>query len=153
MKARARRQAAFDAAMTIHAAMNIAAKDRLYEGVHRILKPGSIFAAYDILQGEGGDVLYPVPWASDPFISHLATPARMRGLLERAQLRIVEEIDSTEESTEWFREQAAHASPAVRQLPSLRTFLGPDHALMARNQVRNLAERRIRTVTFVCRAR
>jgi ubiquinone/menaquinone biosynthesis C-methylase UbiE len=48
----------FDAAMTIHAAMNIAAKDKMYM---EAVKPGGIFAVYDILQGEGGEVLYPVP--------------------------------------------------------------------------------------------
>ena len=51
----------FDAAMTIHVAMNIAAKDAVYAGVRRVLKPGRIFAVYDVLQGEGGDVLFPVP--------------------------------------------------------------------------------------------
>ena len=64
----------FDAAMTIHVAMNIAAKDKMYMEAHRVVKPGGIFAVYDILQGEGGEVLYPVPWARDPSISHLATP-------------------------------------------------------------------------------
>jgi ubiquinone/menaquinone biosynthesis C-methylase UbiE len=44
----------FDAAMTIHVAMNIAAKDSVYVGVHKALKPSRIFAVYDILQGEGG---------------------------------------------------------------------------------------------------
>ena len=36
--------ATFDAAMTIHMAMNIAAKDRVYAGAHRALKAGRIFA-------------------------------------------------------------------------------------------------------------
>lgn len=52
----------FEAAMTLHAAMNIAAKDRMYAEVRRVLKAGGVFAVYDVLQGEGGDVLFPVPW-------------------------------------------------------------------------------------------
>jgi hypothetical protein len=32
-----------------------------------------------------------------------------------------------------------------------RSFLGDDAPLMAQNQVRNLAERRIRTMTYICR--
>ena len=67
----------FDAAMTIHVAMNIAAKDKMYKEARRVVKPGGIFAVYDVLQGEGGEVLYPVPWARDPSISHLATPDEM----------------------------------------------------------------------------
>src|SRR5215469_855714 len=42
----------FDAAMTIHVAMNIAAKDKMYMEAQRVVKPGDIFAAYDVLQGE-----------------------------------------------------------------------------------------------------
>lgn len=140
----------FDAAMTIHAAMNVAAKDAMYAGVHRALKPGRIFAVYDILQGEGGDVLYPVPWARDPGISHLATPRQMRRLLEEAGFAILEEIDSTGPAEAWFRAAAAAAGTPGRP-PAFREFLGEDHALMARNQVRNLAERRIRTVSYICR--
>jgi ubiquinone/menaquinone biosynthesis C-methylase UbiE len=49
----------FDAAMTIHVAMNIAAKGKVYSEALRVLKPGGIFAVYDVLQGEGGEVLYP----------------------------------------------------------------------------------------------
>jgi ubiquinone/menaquinone biosynthesis C-methylase UbiE len=41
--------------------MNIAAKDKMYAEARRVVRPGGIFAVYDILQGEGGDVLYPAP--------------------------------------------------------------------------------------------
>jgi ubiquinone/menaquinone biosynthesis C-methylase UbiE len=74
----------FDAAMTIHVAMNIAAKDKMYLEARRVLKPGGIFAVYDVLQGEGGEVLYPVPWARDPSISQVATPDEMKALLTGA---------------------------------------------------------------------
>jgi ubiquinone/menaquinone biosynthesis C-methylase UbiE len=50
--------AEFDAAMTIHVAMNIAAKDKMYMETWRVLKPGARFAVYDVLQGEGGEVLF-----------------------------------------------------------------------------------------------
>jgi ubiquinone/menaquinone biosynthesis C-methylase UbiE len=141
----------FDAAITIHAAMNIAAKDRMYAGIHHALKAGRIFAVYDVLQGNGGEVLYPVPWANDSSISHLATAAAMRRLLVDAGFTIIEEIDSTEASSEWFSRLAA-SQPAPRRLVSYRAFLAGDYSQMARNQVRNLAERRIRTVTFICRS-
>jgi ubiquinone/menaquinone biosynthesis C-methylase UbiE len=142
----------FDAAMTLHVAMNIAAKDVIYAGVHRALKAGRIFAIYDILQGEGGEVNYPVPWARDPAISHLATPEEMRTLLQGAGFRILDEIDSTEQSEAWFKHAAAQMAASDRPPVGLRQFMGGDAAEMTRNQVRNLVERRIRTVTFICRS-
>ncbi len=142
----------FDAAMTIHVAMNIAAKDAVYAGVRRVLKPGRIFAVYDVLQGEGGDVLFPVPWAREPSISHLATPDEMRRLLEGAGFMIVSEIDSTEESGAWFKEMAARMGAPDRRRMSFGAFLGDEYAQMAANQVRNLAERRIRTVAYIARS-
>ena len=68
----------FDAAMTIHVAMNIAAKDKVYEHAKRVVKPGGVFAVYDVLQGEpvfGRRCR--VPWAREPSFSHLATPKEM----------------------------------------------------------------------------
>jgi ubiquinone/menaquinone biosynthesis C-methylase UbiE len=143
---------AFDAAMTIHAAMNIAAKDRMYDEARRVVKPGGIFAVYDILQGEGGDVLYPVPWAREPSISHLATPEEMQSLLADAGFRVLEAQDSTDASLRFFEELTARMAQSGPPPLSFQAFLGGDFPEMARNQVRNLAERRIRTVTYICEA-
>jgi ubiquinone/menaquinone biosynthesis C-methylase UbiE len=144
--------ASFDAAMTIHVAMNIPAKDALYAGARRCIKPGGTFAVYDVLQGEGGPVLFPVPWARDPSISHLATPEDMRRLLTGAGFEIQEEIDSTAASHAWFQDMAARMAKSGPPPLTFQSFLGADFPLMARNQVQNLAERRIRTVTYICQA-
>lgn len=142
----------FDAAMTIHAAMNIPAKDQMYAEAHRVLKPGGIFAVYDVLQGEGGEVLFPVPWAREPAISFLATPGDMRSLLTGAGFEILEETDSTEESGRWFEAMMARMKETGPPAVSFQDFLGGDFPKMAQNQVRNLADRRIRTVSYICRA-
>jgi hypothetical protein len=96
-------------------------------------------------------VLFPVPWAREPSISHLATPDAMVALLSGAGFKILDTQDSTEESQRWFEEIAARtaqSAPAV----TFQTFLGNDFPTMARNQVRNLQDRRIRTVTYICEA-
>ncbi len=142
----------FDAAMTIHVAMNIAAKDRLYAEAYRVLKPGGRFAVYDVMQGEGGDILYPVPWARDPSISFVATPDEVAALLAGAGFRVVERRDSTEESLAWFKSIAAGFSKDGPPPLSPAIILGAERREMVQNQVRNLAERRIRTVSFLCEA-
>lgn len=142
----------FDAAMTIHVAMNIARKDKVYAEAKRVLKPGARFAVYDVLQGEGGDVLYPVPWAREPSISHLATPDEMRSLLSQAGFGIVEVQDSSDESLRWFEAVAARIAAGAVPAVTFQIFLGNDFPVMARNQVANLRDRRIRTVTYICEA-
>ena len=142
----------FDAAMTIHVAMNISAKDWMYAEARRVVKSGGIFAVYDVLKGEGGEVLYPVPWAREPSISHLETRDAMEALLKHAGFKILQIVDSTEESHGWFEEMLARMS-ASRQPPvTFQAFLGDDYPEMVRNQVRNLSERRIRTVACICEA-
>ena len=140
----------FDGGLTIHVAMNIVAKDAMYSEARRVVKPGGIFAIYDVLQGEGGEVLYPVPWARDPSISHLSTTTEMVNLIRDANLNLLEVIDSTEESQSWFESMATKINDA-KQIPlSFEIFLGDEFPKMVENQVRNLSERRIRTVTFIC---
>jgi MFS family permease/ubiquinone/menaquinone biosynthesis C-methylase UbiE len=141
----------FDAAMTIHVAMNIAHKDRMYAEARRVLKPGGRFGVYDVLQGEGGEVLFPVPWAREPSISHLATPEAMQSLLKGAGFKIVDVNDSTEESQRWFEAMAARATESAPAV-TFQIFLGSDFPTMLRNQVSNLRDRRIRTVSYVCQA-
>ncbi|MGA7390499.1 MAG: class I SAM-dependent methyltransferase [Pseudolabrys sp.] len=140
----------FDAAMTIHVAMNIAAKDKMYMEAHRVLKPGGIFAVYDVLQGEGGEVVYPVPWARDPSISHLATPDEMKSLLVGAGFKLLDVQDSTEASQSFFERVTAQMAKTGSPPVAWRLFLGDDFPAMARNQVRNVTERRIRTVSYIC---
>jgi ubiquinone/menaquinone biosynthesis C-methylase UbiE len=142
----------FDAAMTIHVAMNIPAKDKVYEQARRVIKSGGIFAVYDVLQGEGGAVLFPVPWARDPAISHLATAEGMKALLRDAGFKILQVQDSTAESLSWFEAMTTRkARPGPPPLFSQVLFSGEFDAMLD-NQVRNLAERRIRTVSYICEA-
>ena len=142
----------FDAAMTIHVAMNIAAKNKMYLEAHRVIKPNGIFAVYDVLQGEGGEVLYPVPWAREPTISHLVTPDDMKSLLVGAGFKLLDVRDSTEESQAFFERMTAQMAKTGASPVAWRLFLGDDFPVMARNQVRNVTERRIRTISYICAA-
>lgn len=145
--------ASFDAAMSIQATMTIAAKDKLYAEAKRVLKEGAIFAVYDIVKGEGGAVRFPVPWARTPDISHLATPDKMKDLLRGAGFRIKEIKDSTADSQKWFEEtRLKNGEPAGRTSKSFHALIGKDFPGATQNQLINLGERRIRTVTYVCEA-
>jgi ubiquinone/menaquinone biosynthesis C-methylase UbiE len=142
--------AAVDAALTVHVAMNISDKHALYAEAFRVIRPGGRFVVYDVVQGEGGDVHYPVPWASDPSTSFLVTPEDMRQLLAAAGFEVTSEVDSSDESLVWFQEMRARIQRDGPPPVTFAAFLGDAFGQMTANQVANLAERRIRTVMFGC---
>ena len=97
-------------------------------------------------------MLFPVPWAREPSISHLETCDAMETLLDRAGFRILHIFDSTDESHGWFEEMLARMSASGQPAVTFQAFMGDDYPEMVRNQVRNLSDRRIRTVAYICEA-
>jgi SAM-dependent methyltransferase len=101
------KDAAFDAALTLHVAMNIKDRAGLYREAARVLKPGAILCVYDVMQGANQGLRFPVPWAETPATSHLTTPQEMQALLADAGLAVVEVEDRTAFAVEFFRRSLA----------------------------------------------
>jgi ubiquinone/menaquinone biosynthesis C-methylase UbiE len=142
--------ASFDAAYSQHVAMNIADKLSLYGEVARVLKAGAAFGIYDVLQGPGGEALYPTPWANDRSTSFLATADEMRRLLEAAGFLIASSRDGTAAGRQFF--ETALARSAEHGPPPLGLhLLLPDFRPRAENMLRNLADGRIAVVEIICR--
>lgn len=142
----------FDAAFTVHVAMNIADKAAMYREARRVLKPGGRFVVYDVLRGPGGDVQYPVPWARDASMSFLASMVEMPRLLASAGFTVIGQTDSSPESLAWFEAKVSRLSESSAPPVTFATFLGAEYPQMARNQVVNLSGRSILTATFICEA-
>jgi ubiquinone/menaquinone biosynthesis C-methylase UbiE len=140
----------FDIAYTQHVAMNIADKAALYREVARVLKPRGKFGIYDLLQGEGGSVLFPVPWAQDASTSFLASPVEMRALLSEAGFDITGWNDTSEIGKEWFKAVNKRLAESGPSPLGFQVLLGADFGAMAKNQVRNLIEDRIRPTEIIC---
>jgi MPBQ/MSBQ methyltransferase len=141
---------AFDAAYTQHVAMNIADKGRLYAEVWRVLKPGGRFGIYDLLQGEGGDVIYPVPWARDTTTSFLVRPGELRRLLENAGFEILSWRETTAEAHVWVEEMKARMAEPNPPPSALRLLLGEDAKPVVRNIFRNLLGGRVVPTEVIC---
>lgn len=97
----------FDAAITLHVAMNIRDRALLYREVARVLKPGADFLSYDVMKGESEDIKFPVPWADTPSMSHLVTPKEMGRLLEKAGFAVGAVEDRSAYGIEFFRKRLA----------------------------------------------
>ena len=89
---------AFDLVWTQNSGMNIADKERLYAGFHRVLRAGGLLATQEPTAGPVQPVLYPVMWARDAASSFLRTTAELRAVIEAAGFRVRAWDDVTQET-------------------------------------------------------
>lgn len=132
---------AFDVVWTMHVTMNIEDKATLYDQMAGVLKPGGKLAFFDLISGEG-DVIFPVPWADTPGLSHLVDEAELRALLSAAGFHVQLWEDLTSEGAAFFAALTpSELSPNLLS-KQMRTKMG--------NLRRNLEEGRVRAIRSVC---
>jgi MPBQ/MSBQ methyltransferase len=129
--------AAFDAAITLHVAMNIKDRSGLYREVARVLKPGAVLCVYDVMRGERDGLRFPVPWAETPATSHLTTPQEMEGLLRDAGFEIRETEDRTTFARDFFRHSLAKSAAGALPL-GLHIVMGASAREKFQNMLANV---------------
>jgi SAM-dependent methyltransferase len=77
----------FDVVWTQNSGMNIAEKERLYVGFHRVLRPGGRLVFQEPMAGPVQPLIFPTMWARDAATSFLRTPGEMQRLIEAAGFR------------------------------------------------------------------
>lgn len=74
----------FDFATMLHVGMNIEDKPGLFAEAARVLRPGGVFAIYDLMRVGAGELPYPMPWAAKGDISFVEAPEVYAGLAREA---------------------------------------------------------------------
>ena len=93
----------FDGGYMLHVGMNIEDKKLLFKEVSRVLRQGSSFGVYDIMRINEGDLVYPVPWATEKNTSKLATPNQYKRALSDAGFAVSKENNRRDFALEFFR--------------------------------------------------
>ena len=141
--------ASFDLVWTQHVVMNIADRRQLYTEMHRVLRPGGKVAMYDVVQGDGAPLQFPVPWARLPENSALLDPAATRSVLEQCGFSILNWLDVSDAAKAWLVTRPPAPPPSTL---GLHLLMGPDFAGMTRNYAQNLAAGRVGLAMAIAQA-
>jgi SAM-dependent methyltransferase len=145
---------AFDAAITLHVAMNIPARAALYGEIARVVKPGAVLCIYDVMKLGEGEPAYPVPWAETPATSHLTTAEEMRGLLDVAGFDLREVEDRSDFARAFFQDALAAAAASDGPPPlGIHLILGASAPEKFRNMLNNIEAGRIAPIQMIATRR
>ena len=137
----------FDAIWMQNVGMNIADKQKLYQEIARVLKPGGRFVFQEVAAGTAATNYFPLPWASDPSDNYLITGDEMRALLGSIGF-IAERFEDISDCQ--FNRNVANYKPAPTGQLGLAVYVD-DLEIKAGNARRCLDEGRIRYVRGVFR--
>lgn len=125
--------AEFDAAYMIHVGMNIEDKAALFREVARVLKKGSRFGIFDVVQKDGQAFEFPVPWAATPATSFVATFEDYQRGLKAAGFDIVKQRDRRQFALEFTAKMMAQAASSTSPVHGVQLLMSDRMPLMIKN--------------------
>jgi MPBQ/MSBQ methyltransferase len=140
----------FDVVWTEHVQMNIADKHAFYREIGRVTRPRGMLLCHDILEGTGGPLHYPVPWAEESSISFLLAPEEVRATLEDVGFVIHDWVDKSEHSLQWLVTAIEKTKVSGPPLIGTHLLMGDTARKKLENAIRNLREGRF--VVYQARA-
>lgn len=141
--------ASFDVVWSQNTLMNIQDKARLFSHIHRVLRPGGLFAFETLLAGTESEIHFPVFWAAAPDLNFLVTPEEIQGLLSAAGLSEVTWEGNTPQVIETARKRLAASERDGPPGLGLGVIVPSDVMTKMRNSLRNNEEGRTVAVQAV----
>ena len=129
----------FDGAIMLHVGMNIENKVKLFKEIYRVLRPGAGIGVYDVMQINHGELIYPVPWATENSTSKLGTPDQYQQALNQAGFKAVKVNNRCDFALEVLK-RARTKAEAEGGLPALglHTLMQESAAVKIRNMIHNI---------------
>ena len=142
-----------DLATMFHVGMNIADKARLMREAARILRPGGIFALFDVMRDTAEDPLaFPLPWAGRAALSFVQPPQVYLDAADAAGLSCVVHRERRDFTLDFFREAFERMAETGGPPPvGIHLLMGDTAAQKIQNYVANVEARRIAPVELVLR--
>jgi len=137
----------FDVVWMQNVGMNIADKQKLYQEIARVLKPGGRFVFQEVAAGAVSTSYFPLPWATEPDDSLLITGEAMQSMLEGCGF-VAEQFEDISDSQ--FNRNVANYKPAPTGQLGLAVYVD-DLETKAGNARCSLEEGQIRYVRGVFR--
>lgn len=144
----------FDGGYMLHVGMNIEDKVSLFTEIFRVLKPGSSFGVYDIMRQQDGDLIYPVPWATENSTSKLSTPDQYKQALSEAGFEVSIENNRRDFSMEFFKRLREKTEAKGGPPPlGLHTLMQESTVIKIKNMIDNIANDLIAPVEIIAKTR
>lgn len=123
----------FDLVWCQNVTMNIEDKPGLFAEAYRVLVPGGHYTFSHAARGAAGEPYYPLPWATGPSYSYLATPEQVLGWLADAGFETIE------------NRYEGGGAPRARPAGELGSgiIMGPDVSERHANSARSVQEGRL----------
>ena len=140
----------FDGAYMLHVGMNIEHKTQLFKEIYRVLRSGASLGIYDVMKNNGGELTYPVPWATEKSTSYLVAPNQYKDALKKAGFEVSKENNRREFALEFFKNLRAKTEANGGPPPlGLHTLMQESTAVKIKNMIHNITEGYIAPVEII----
>jgi ubiquinone/menaquinone biosynthesis C-methylase UbiE len=143
-------EASFDGGYMLHVGMNIEDKELLFREIFRVMRSGSTFGVYDVMRINEGQLVYPVPWATDESTSSLATPAQYQHALSSAGFNVTGKSNRRDFALDFFRKLREKAESTDGPPPlGLHILMKDSTAIKISNMIDNITAGYIAPVELI----